>query len=130
MIEPDGLPRARGYSHVVSAEPGRSVWVAGQIATDDTGAVVGETFTQQFDRALANVVLALAGADAEPHHVVSMQIFTTDVGAYLAAAPELGSAYRAHMGKHYPAIALLGVSALVDPAALVEIMATAVVPAD
>ena len=128
MIEPEGLPPARGFSHVVAAERGRTVWVAGEVAMDADGTVVGETWAQQFDAALGNVVTALRAGGAEPHHVVSMQIFTTDIPAYRAASPELGPVYGEHMGRHYPAMALVGVTELVEPAAMVEIMATAVVP--
>ncbi len=129
FVQPEGLARARGYSHAVGAGPGRTVWVAGQIATDEMGTVVGETFSEQFDQAMGNLVIALRAAGAEPDHVVSMQVFATDVDAYLAAAgTDLGPIWQRHMGRHYPAMALLGVSALVDPAAMVEIMATAVIP--
>jgi enamine deaminase RidA (YjgF/YER057c/UK114 family) len=129
MLEPDGLPPARGFSHAVAAEQGRTVWVAGQIATDAAGTVVGETWAEQFDVALGNVVVALRAGGAEPHHVVAMQIFTTDVAAYREASRELSPVYREHMGRHYPAMALVGVTELVEPAALIEITATAVVPA-
>ncbi len=128
VIEPDGLPRARGYSHGVSADPGRTVWVAGQLGVDADGRLAGDTFPEQFDAALGNVVAVLEAADAEAGHVVSMQIFTTDVKAYLDSMPDLGEIYRTHMDKHYPAMALLEVSALVDSSALVEITAVAVVP--
>lgn len=119
---------ARGYSHAVTAGAGRTVWVAGQLAADASGSVVGSTFVEQFDLALENVVAVLRAASAESHHVVTMQIFTTNIDAYLASTKELGPIYRRHMGAHFPAMAVLGVAALVDPAAVVEIMATAVVP--
>ena len=73
---------------------------------------------------------ALAAGDADPGHVVSMQIFTTDVAAYRDAAPDLGPIYRRYFGRHYPAMAVVGVTELVEPAAVVEIMATAVIPTE
>jgi enamine deaminase RidA (YjgF/YER057c/UK114 family) len=97
------------------------VHVAGQIGR-------GSTLVEQFGAALDHVVAALAAAGARPEDVVSMQIFATDVAAYRASTRELGEAYRARFGRHYPAMALLGVSELVDPSALVEIVAVAVVP--
>ncbi len=128
IVDPGGLMQARGYSHAINAAEGRTVWVAGQIAADAGGAIVGETWAEQFDVALGNVVTCLRAADAEPHHVVSMQIFTSDIAAYREAIAGLGPIYRRHMGRHFPAMALLGIAELVDVGAVVEIMATAVVP--
>ena len=130
IIEPEGLAPARGYSHAVVAEQGRTVWVAGQIATDADNNVVGDDWPAQFDQALGNVVTALRAAGAEPAHVVSMQLFTTDVTGYTAALSELGPIYRRHMGRHYPAMALLGIAALFEEGAIIEIMVTAVVPSE
>ena len=129
IISTDGLPPARGFSHVVAAEAGRTVWVAGEIAMNAAGEIVGVTWADQFDAALRNVVAALTAAGAAPHDVVWMQIFTTDMEAYRAAVPDLGPIYRHHMDGHYPAMALVGVTELVEASALVEITATAVVPA-
>lgn len=127
-INPEGLAPAIGFSHGIAAEAGRSVHVAGEIATDPEGRIVGTTWAEQFDRTLANVVTVLGEAAVRPDHVVSMQIFTTDVSAYRKARPILGPIYQKYMGKHFPAIALAGVTELVEPTALVEITATAVVP--
>ena len=127
-VHPPGLAPAKGFSHAMVASAGRTVHVAGQIATDERGAVVGETFADQFDRALANVVIALTAAGARPEHVVAMTVYATDVGAYRASLAEVGRAWRTHFGRHYPAMALLGVTELVEPAARVEIVTTAVIP--
>lgn len=110
-----------GYAQAVVAAAGRTIHVAGQIGS-------GATLVEQFGAALDKVVAALAAAAAQPEDVVSMQIYATDVAAYRASTRELGEAYRARFGRHYPAMALLGVSELFDPAALVEIVAVAVVP--
>ena len=118
----------RGFSHAAIAEQGRTVWVAGEVATDAEGNVVGDDFVSQFDRTLGNIVAVLEAAGAEPGHVVAMQIFVTNVSDYSEATTDLGPVYRRHFGRHYPAMALIGVAELVEPGAVVEIMATAVVP--
>ncbi len=127
-VQPEGLVPGRGFSHAMVADGGRTVWVAGEVASDADGNIVGDGWVEQFDRTLGNVVKVLHAAGAETDHVVSMQIFTTDVAGYRSALVEVGEAYRRHMGRHYPAMALVGVAELVEPLAVVEIMATAVVP--
>jgi len=117
-----------GYAHAVVAAPGRLVFLGGQVAHDADGVCRGDSLVEQFERALANVVRALEAAGGFPEHLVSMQIYTTDVAAYRAAARELGDLYRRAVGRHYPAMALLEVRALYDPNALVEFVCTAVVP--
>lgn len=128
LVQPEGLGPGRGFSHGVVAEQGRTVWVAGEIGIDAEGSLVGDDLVSQFDRALHNVVSVLEAADAGPGHVVSMQVFVTSVAAYREAVEALAPVYRRHMGRHYPAMALVGVTELVEPEALVEISATAVVP--
>jgi len=128
IVNPEELAPAVGYSHAVVAAPGRTVYLAGQIAFDREMNIVGETWTEQFDLALENLVTALRAAGGEPEHITWMQIFTSDVAAYRAARPELGPIYRRHMGRHYPAMGLYGVTELADVGALVEITAIAVVP--
>lgn len=128
VINPATLAPAVGYAHVVVPAAGRTVWLGGQTGIDTAGRVVSPSLVEQFDRAAANVAAALAAADAAPEHLVSMLIFTTDMPAYRAALPELGTAYRSRFGRHYPATALVGASELFDPAALVELVCVAVVP--
>jgi enamine deaminase RidA (YjgF/YER057c/UK114 family) len=129
IITAPSLAPPVGYAHAVRAAPGRTVWLAGQIAADSDGAVVGATLAAQFDRALANLMAALRAAGGEPEHLVSLQVFVTDVAAYRAALGELAPIWRAHVGRYYPALGLFGVTELFDPAALVELMGVAVVPA-
>lgn len=128
VINPEELAPAVGYSHAVSAAPGRTVYLAGQVSFDDEARVVGETWTEQFDVALGNLVTALTAAGGKPGHIVWMQIFTSDVAAYRGARGELGPIYRRHMGRHFPAMGLYGVTELADVGALVEVTAIAVVP--
>jgi enamine deaminase RidA (YjgF/YER057c/UK114 family) len=123
---PESLPRPRGFSHAVIAQAGRTVYLAGQTAQRSDGSVVAGTVADQFDVAAGNVVLALEGAGAHPHDLVSMQIFVTDIAEYLRLSKEIGGAYQRHFGRHYPAMALLEVKRLFDPAAKVELMCIAV----
>jgi enamine deaminase RidA (YjgF/YER057c/UK114 family) len=127
-INPDGLPRASGFSHVLMASQGRTIFLGGQAAHDANGKIVGDGIVEQFEQACANVVVALASAGAQPEHLVSMLIYVTDGNAYRARLSELGDVYRGHFGKHYPAIAFFEVSSLFDPDAKVELVCTAVVP--
>ncbi|KOX12555.1 endoribonuclease L-PSP [Nocardiopsis sp. NRRL B-16309] len=117
-----------GYAHALMVTPGRTVQIGGQTARRPDGAVVGESVVQQFDQALANAVEALRAAGAEPGHVVSMQVYTTAIRAYRVNLRTLGSVYRRHMGRYYPPMSVVGVTDLLDPAALVEVVCTAVVP--
>ena len=128
VINPPELAPPVGFAHVVVPVAGRTVWLGGQTGVDEAGRVVGRWLLEQFDRAAANVVTALSAAGVRPEHLVSMLICTTDMAAYRAALPELGAAYRSRFGRHYPATALVGVSELFDPSALVELVCVAVVP--
>lgn len=129
FINPPGLLPGQGFSHVAVPADGRTVFVAGQTAHQPDGSLRGSTIAEQADAALANLVVALAVTDAKPEHVVAMQIYVTDVQAYRDSLVALGAAWRRHLGKHYPTVSLFGVAELFDPAALIEIVATAVVPA-
>jgi enamine deaminase RidA (YjgF/YER057c/UK114 family) len=128
LVSPGGMAPAVGFSHAVVPAAGRPVYVDGQVAADPSGTVVGDTLAEQFGIALGNVVAALAACGATPEHVVSMTVYTTAMADYRASRREIGTAYRERFGRHFPAMALLGVSELVEPRALVEIVATAVVP--
>jgi enamine deaminase RidA (YjgF/YER057c/UK114 family) len=129
LHNPGSLPPPVGYSHAVSAAKGRLVFLGGQVGATADGAVTGGTIAEQLDRAASNVVEALAAAGARPEHLVSLHVFVTDVEEYRSALPELGEVWRRRFGRHYPAVALFGVSALFDPAAKVELVGLAVVPA-
>lgn len=128
LVNPESMSPAKGFAHVVVPAEGRTVYLAGQIAADPSGAVVGETFAEQYDVALANVVEALAAVGGEPSHIVSLMIYTTSMAEYRADLAGVGAAHRAHLGRHFPATALLGVTELYEEAARVEIVATAVIP--
>jgi enamine deaminase RidA (YjgF/YER057c/UK114 family) len=123
---PETLPPPRGFSHVVIAQAGRTVYLAGQTAQKADGSIAGTTMAEQFDVAAGNVVKALDAAGAHPQDLVSMQIFVTDIAEYQRASKQIGEAYRRYFGRHYPAMALLEVSRLFDAAARVELMCIAV----
>ena len=125
-LQPPGWPRPRGYSNGVAAE-GRLVFVAGQIGWDETGAFPAEDMAGQVRQALRNVVAVLAEAGAGPEHVVRLTWYVTDREAYLADPAGIGQAYRDVMGRHFPAMAVVVVSALLEPSAKVEIEATALI---
>lgn len=129
QVNPADLAPAVGFFHAVVASPGRTVHLGGQTAQRQDGGISGETLSEQFDLALSNMVTTLTASGALPEHLVSMTVYTTDAAAYRASLRELGTAYRRHLGKHYPAMALFEVTSLFDPAALVELVATAVIPA-
>jgi len=128
VVAVPGLAEPTGFAHAVVAAPGRTVYLGGQTAQDRDGTIVGDTIAGQLDVAAGNVVAALRAAGARPEHLVSMIIYVTDVAAYRAALPALGAVWRRHFGRHYPAVALLGVAALFDDDAMVELVGTAVVP--
>ena len=126
LINPDALPPASGFSHAVVAQPGRTVYLAGQTAQMTDGRIAAETMAAQFEQAANNVLKALEAAGAAPKDLVSMQIFVTSIEEYRQASRAIGEAYRKRFGRHYPAMALLEVRRLFDPAAKIEIICTAV----
>ncbi|MQA63069.1 MAG: RidA family protein [Actinophytocola sp.] len=128
VITAPELAPPSGFAHAVAAAPGRTVYVGGQTAQDSTGAITGSTMAEQFDVAAGNVAAALRAAGAEPAHLVQLLIYVTDVAEYRASLRELAPVYRKHFGRHYPAIALLGVSELFDAEAKLELVGTAVIP--
>ena len=127
VLQPPGWKRPRGYVNGMAGE-GRAVFVAGQIGWD-AGERFAEGFVPQVAQALRNVVAVLDEAGATPADIARMTWYVTDIAAFRTAAAALGTVWREVMGRHYPAMAVVGVTALVEPGALVEIEATAVVPA-
>lgn len=127
VTSPD-LPVPVGYAHAVIAAPGRTVHLGGQTAQAPDGSIFGSTIVEQFDLAARNLVAALHAAGGQPNDLVSLQVFVTDLGAYRASTRELGSVWRTHFGRRYPAMAVLGVTELFDPSALVELVGVAVIP--
>jgi enamine deaminase RidA (YjgF/YER057c/UK114 family) len=117
-----------GYAHAVRAAPGRVVYLGGQVAQRKDGSIAGDTVVEQFDVAAANLMTALRAAGGEAEHIVSMLIFTTDMPAYRASMGALGDVWRSQFGRRYPAMSVVAVAQLFEPAALVELVGTAVIP--
>ena len=131
IINPESLGAPKGWNNGMLAPPsGRILFVAGQVASDSSGHVVAKEFAEQFERALGNVVAVVIEAGGQPSHIGRLTIYVTDLDAYTSNLKPLGQAYRALMGRHFPAMALLQVKGLLEQNAMVEIEATAVIPFD
>lgn len=125
-VLPEGWPRPRGYANGILAPAGaRLLFIAGQVGWDETETVVGEDFVVQFEQALRNVVAVIVAAGGSREDLVRLTLYVTDRRDYLNRLKEVGEAYRRIMGAHYPAMALLEVSALLEAGAKVEIEGTA-----
>ena len=127
ILHPDGWAAPKGYANGILAT-GRQLHVAGQIGWDAEQRMVLGGLVSQTRQALENVVAVLASGGARPEHLVRLTWYLTDRAAYLAASKEIGAVYREVIGRHYPAMTAVEVSALMEAEALVEIEATAVVP--
>ena len=128
FLQPEGWPRPSGYSNGVLAE-GRQVFIAGQVGWNPrSGKFESTDLVDQVAQALRNVLAVLAQADGRPEHVARMTWYLTSRADYLTHLKEIGAAYRTVMGKHFPAMTAVEVTALVEAQAKVEIEATAVIP--
>jgi enamine deaminase RidA (YjgF/YER057c/UK114 family) len=127
VLQPAEWPRAKGYSNGIAAR-GTQVFIAGQIGWDAAQKFPNERLASQVRTALANVVRVLAEAGGQPEHIVRLTWYLTSRREYLEQLPDIGEAYRAVMGRHYPAMSVVEVSALIEAEAKVEIEATAVLP--
>lgn len=128
FINPEALGAPKGYSNGVLCPLGRLLFVAGQIGWDKEQKLVSKEFAGQFRQALENVLTVVRAAGGSPLRIARLTIYVTDRQLYLGNLEAVGDGYRRVMGKHYPAMALLEVKALLEPGALVEIEATAVIP--
>jgi len=126
LVNPESLSAPWGFSHVVVPAPGRTIYLAGETGHAGDGSIADD-LVEQFAAACQNLVTALAAVDAQPDHVVSLQIFTTELEEYLARSEAIGRAYRERFGQHFAASALVGAAGLVG-GAKVELMCVAVVP--
>jgi enamine deaminase RidA (YjgF/YER057c/UK114 family) len=130
VIQPEGWAPPRGYSNGIVAT-GKTLFVGGMVGWNPRSATpeFPKGFAAQFDQALANVVKVVKTAGGRPEQLTRLTIYVTDKQAYLASLKECGAAWKKHVGRHYPAMALVQVVALVEDQALVEIEATAVLEA-
>lgn len=126
-ILPTGWKRPRGYSNGIAAQ-GEFLAVAGQIGWDGTETFVGDGFAEQFRQALRNVADIVEAAGGSAEHLISLTVYVCDKQEYLGQLEAVGAAWREIMGKHYPTMALVEVSALVEDRARVEIQGLAVLP--
>ena len=128
-INPSDWPRPSGYNNAMTAPAGRVIAVAGQIGWDPrTRQFVSDDFVAQTRKALENIVEVLGAAGAGAPEIIRLTWFITDKQAYLLRQKEIGDAYRQVMGKHFPAMSVIVVSALIEDRAKIEIEATAVLP--
>lgn len=127
IVDPEGLLPPRGFSHGVMAASGRAIYIAGQTG-HDAGGNLASGLVEQFARACRSVSQVIEAAGGEPTDLVMLTIYTTDVEGYRRNLGPIGEAYREVFGKHYPAMALIGVTELFDPRAVVELVGVAVIP--
>jgi enamine deaminase RidA (YjgF/YER057c/UK114 family) len=127
VLQPPGWPQPRGYSNGVAVR-GTIVSVAGQVGWDAAGRFQTDDFAGQTRQALQNVVAVLAEAGAKPEHIVRMTWYVTSKAEYLASGKAVGAAYREVIGRHFPPMTAVEVSALIEDRAKVEIEVTAVIP--
>jgi enamine deaminase RidA (YjgF/YER057c/UK114 family) len=128
ILQPKNWGAPQGYANGVAAED-RMVFIAGQIGWNERAELVSRELAGQVEQALKNIIAVLAEAGGAPHHLTRMNWFVTDKSAYLAQRRQIGEAYRRVIGRHFPAMTLVIVAGLLEEGALVEIEATAVVPA-
>jgi enamine deaminase RidA (YjgF/YER057c/UK114 family) len=122
-VQPDGWARPRGYANGMVGE-GRWLHVGGQIGWEPDQSFATDDFIEQFGKALDNVLAVVRAGGGHVDGIASMTVYVTDVVEYRNRGKELGGVWKARMGRHYPAMALVAVAALVEPRAKVEIQAT------
>lgn len=127
LVNPKSLGPPKGYSNGTLADPGRLLFIAGQVGWDGSQTIVSSDLVEQFDRALANVIAVVTEAQGRPDQIAKLTIYVTDRREYSLQQTQIGERYRARMGKHFPAMALVEVKGLLEPDAKVEIEAMAVI---
>ncbi len=127
FLQPANWVRPKGYTNGVACK-GRMIFVSGMIAWDGQEKIVSDDLAEQVRQSLGNIVAVLAEANAQPEHIVRLTWYLVDKREYLAASREIGAIYRQILGRHFPAMTVVQVSALLEDGARVEIEATAVVP--
>jgi enamine deaminase RidA (YjgF/YER057c/UK114 family) len=127
LLNPEDMAAARGFSHGSATGEGTTLYIAGQTGhyADST---IDDGLVEQFAQACRSVKRVIVEAAGEPDDLVSMTIYTTDIQTYRDSLGPIGAAYRDVFGRHFPPMALIGVSELFDPKARVELVCVAVVP--
>ena len=127
LINPESLGAPRGYANGVLAEAGgRLLFIGGQVAWNQQQQIISVDFVEQFDRALANVITVVTAAGGRAEQIARLILYVTEKSEYCARTREVGERYRAHMGRHFPAMVLVEVKSLLDDQAKVEIEGIAV----
>jgi enamine deaminase RidA (YjgF/YER057c/UK114 family) len=127
ILQPPGWARPKGFSNGISCR-GDLVFISGQVGWTGQGEWKERSFAGQFRQALQNILEVLKQAEGRPEHIVRLTWYVLDKHEYLSSLKEVGAAYRALMGKHYPTMAVVQVSGLVEGEARLELEATAVLP--
>ena len=127
IIQPPEWPRPKGFASAV-ATSGEMVFLAGVVGCRPDMTFAADDFVGQARQAFSNIATLLKAAGARPEHLVRLTWYVADLAEYRAALGEIGKAYRDSFGRHFPAMAVLGVSGFVTPEARLEIEATAVIP--
>jgi enamine deaminase RidA (YjgF/YER057c/UK114 family) len=127
IIQPEGWQAPKGYANGVLAE-GARLYVGGQIGWNENQVFVAKDFVGQMEQALRNILAVVEAAGGKAEHIARLTWYVIDKQEYLAKQREVGEAYRRVLGKHFPAMTMVVVSALVEDEALVEIEATAAIP--
>ncbi len=126
-ILPEGWPRPRGFAHAVSARGATTIRVSGQLAREGAEPIPdGLSLEDQWRRALSNLIAVVRAAGGDIPNIVLLRAYVTDMAEFNAGGAEVGAAWAATLGRHFPAMTLVGVTGLVDPNARVEIEAEAV----
>jgi enamine deaminase RidA (YjgF/YER057c/UK114 family) len=127
ILQPPGWAKPKGFSNGIAAS-GKQVFIAGQIGWTGESKWEAKDFAGQFRQTLKNTLAVLAQAGGRPEHIVRMTWYILDKKEYLGAIKEVGAAYRELIGRHYPAMAVVQVSGLIEDEAKLEIETTAVIP--
>jgi enamine deaminase RidA (YjgF/YER057c/UK114 family) len=127
VLQPAGWKQPKGYANGILAQ-GRMVFTGGMIGWNANEEFESDSFADQAEQTLKNIVAVLAEAGGKPEHIVRLTWYVTDKREYLNEQKQLGAAYRRVIGNHFPAMALVQVAALVEDRAKLEIEATAVLP--
>ena len=126
-LQPPGWARPKGFANGIACK-GNLVFIAGQVGWTGEGKWEARDFASQFKQAMKNILDVLAEAGGKPEHIVRLTWYVIDKQEYLAALKDVGTAYRALMGRHFPTMAVVQVGGLIEPEARLEIEATAVIP--
>jgi enamine deaminase RidA (YjgF/YER057c/UK114 family) len=127
ILQPPQWKRPKGYANGVLSR-GTVIHLAGQVGWNEHEHLVSENFAVQVEQALTNIVAILGEADAGPQHLTRMTWFVVARDEYLAQQAEIGAAYRRVIGRHFPAMSVIGIAGLIEKGAKVEIEATAIIP--